>query len=349
MTDDMQIGELLADQLQRLFSRNVDSHRLIAIESGERIDNLWNELYAQGATFALAGGEVGAGLSWQQCLPMLRTLGWYGAPVPLAETLQAAAALEAAGIDIPEGPLAISTAQYIWDDEGCITGADTLVPWLPQSHSMVGVATALDGTTHLFLISVDTMTLTKVDSLGRIPSASVCLDRLPVNASALVDGIDLLSDMAISRAAMISGILDRILSITVEYANTRKQFGRSIGKFQAIQQHLATIAMQTALSQAAVNFACQQRDQGNGARGAAIGKICTSRAATLSAQAAHQVFGAIGVTEEHELQLLTRRLWQWRGEAGSDHYWSETLGAELIADGGDALWSHIADPVEISG
>jgi acyl-CoA dehydrogenase len=59
------------------------------------------------------------------------------------------------------------------------------------------------------------------------------------------------------------------------------------------------------------------------------------------------VFGAIGVTEEHELHYYTRRLWQWRAEGGSEHWWSERLGRQVLAAGGAALWPFLtgSEPV----
>jgi acyl-CoA dehydrogenase len=93
-------------------------------------------------------------------------------------------------------------------------------------------------------------------------------------------------------------------------------------------------------------YGCRRFDAGAVAgaaeRGAAVAKIATSRAAGIGAAAAHQVFGAIGVTDEHLLHDLTRRLWQWRSEAGSEHFWAEWLGGPLIAAGGAALWPAIA-------
>ena len=53
---------------------------------------------------------------------------------------------------------------------------------------------------------------------------------------------------------------------------------------------------------------------------------------------AHAVFGAIGFTHEHSLHFLTRRLWAWRAEYGSDAFWAEQLGRTLAARGDEGLW-----------
>lgn len=343
MDDDMNIGDVLADQLQRLLSRSVDARRLTAIEEGAPIAALWQEIEQLGASLALANDDVGAGLGWQDCLPMLRTLGWHGAPVPLAESMLATQALAAAGLEIPAGALAVSCAAFTLDADNRVSGADGLVSWLPHCGHLVGVASR-DTQPYLFVVRTADLSVQPVDSFARIPAAAVNLTGVAAGQCAPVAaGTDLLAGMALLRAAVISGILERILTLTIDYANTRQQFGRPIGKFQAIQHHVAELAMQSAAAQAGVIFGCQQMDAGNGASGAAIAKVRASVAATAAASAAHQVFGAIGVTEEHELHLLTRRLWQWRGEAGSDHFWAETLGRQVIAAGSKNLWPRITD------
>ncbi|KZS73952.1 hypothetical protein A4G29_20040 [Mycobacterium kansasii] len=53
---------------------------------------------------------------------------------------------------------------------------------------------------------------------------------------------------------------------------------------------------------------------------------------------AHQTHGAIGMTKEHPLHYLTRRLWAWRDECGGHHRWAHRLGAALVARGPDALY-----------
>ncbi|MCY1232193.1 hypothetical protein D9M68_670430 [compost metagenome] len=64
---------------------------------------------------------------------------------------------------------------------------------------------------------------------------------------------------------------------------------------------------------------------------AAIAKARSSEAAQLVAASAHALHGAIGVTEEYDLQLLTRRLHEWRAAHGSEACWSMQVGEALLA------------------
>jgi acyl-CoA dehydrogenase len=55
------------------------------------------------------------------------------------------------------------------------------------------------------------------------------------------------------------------------------------------------------------------------------------------------VHSAIGFTHEHSLHRLTRRLWSWRDEFGTEGHWSRELGREVMAAGADALWTRISE------
>jgi acyl-CoA dehydrogenase len=126
-------------------------------------------------------------------------------------------------------------------------------------------------------------------------------------------------------AAAISGASDRILAMTIDYANQRIQFGKPIAKQQAIQQQLAVMAEQVVMARIAAQIGC--------AHGltppleiAAIAKQGASRAAVQIAAIAHAVHGAIGISEAYDLCLYTRRLHGWRAAHGSESYWAERLG-----------------------
>jgi len=70
---------------------------------------------------------------------------------------------------------------------------------------------------------------------------------------------------------------------------------------------------------------------------AALGKARASQAVPRVADIAHAVHGAIGVTEEYDLQLYTRRLREWRLAAGSESYWHDRIGADALSSRSDAL------------
>jgi alkylation response protein AidB-like acyl-CoA dehydrogenase len=148
------------------------------------------------------------------------------------------------------------------------------------------------------------------------------------------------------RAAQIAGAAEAALELSVRYANDRVQFGRPIGKFQAIQQQLALLAEEVAASIVAVESAAiaVAEDRASAAIAVPAAKIRTGEAAGKICDIAHQVHGAIGFTEEHSLHYLTRRLWSWRDEFGTEADWALALGRHMAALGADALWPTITTP-----
>jgi acyl-CoA dehydrogenase len=165
----------------------------------------------------------------------------------------------------------------------------------------------------------------------------------------LPDGIDgalVLGLGALLRAAQMAGAMEAALAISTQYANERVQFGRPIGKFQAIQQQMAVLAEHTAASLVAVENAARAVAEGrpSAAFACAAAKIRAGEAAGKVAEIAHQVHGAIGFTQEYRLHRVTRRLWSWRDEFGNEAYWARELGRRIATAGGDGLWPLITAP-----
>lgn len=136
---------------------------------------------------------------------------------------------------------------------------------------------------------------------------------------------------AILLAAAIAGAGERVCEMAVAYANDRAQFGKPIGKQQAVQQNLALMAEHVIAVRLAAELAAADFPDG-AAMKAAVAKATASKLAPRIANAAHAVFGAMGIGMEHDLQLYTCRLHQWRAKAGSETLHARTLGAAVLAD-----------------
>ena len=343
----IETSTLLADQLERLLSQAVDTRLLAAAENGESIKPFSDAIEDLGLAWAMVGEEAGgAGLGWTEVASLLETMGYYAAPCPTGEEIAANRALHHAQMPLPDRVPAMAPEGLRLDpNTGRISGACTFA-WAGQD--LVLAVASSPSNANLCLLDVSYGAVSPLLTVGRDQRSRCVFDDIPPFAisRAPVDPESLISGLALVRAGQISGALSRILALSIEYANTRVQFGRPIGKFQAVQHMIAELSAEAAAARAGLQLAVRALDAGWGWEAAAIAKIRASLAAGKGAMLAHAVHGAIGVTEEHVLHHLTRRLWQWRDEAGSEHDWSEKLGRLHLSRGGSALWS---DLVRISG
>jgi acyl-CoA dehydrogenase len=133
-------------------------------------------------------------------------------------------------------------------------------------------------------------------------------------------------------AALLSGAMQTVLTMSLQYANQREQFGWPIGKFQAIQHQLAVMAEHAMAAQMAARLACAgvAADGLPDAQRVAVAKARCAEAALEVAASAHAVHGAIGFTAAFDLQICTRRLYLWRQRSGTESYWQRQLGRSLL-------------------
>ena len=127
------------------------------------------------------------------------------------------------------------------------------------------------------------------------------------NGALLASAID--EGIAAVCAEMV-GAMDRLLEITVEYMETRKQFGVSIGSFQALQHRAADmlIEIEQAKSMTFHTVAAQRKDAANRSCNVAAAKALVNRAARFVGQQAIQLHGGMGMTEEYPAGRYFQRL-----------------------------------------
>jgi alkylation response protein AidB-like acyl-CoA dehydrogenase len=128
------------------------------------------------------------------------------------------------------------------------------------------------------------------------------------------------------------GAMAAVQALTVEYALTRKQFGREIGRFQAVQHQIAVMAEETMAARMAAQAAFVGLPSELSDRRAAVAKLRCGQAAGRVSAIAHAVHGAIGVSEEHSLHRHTRRLRAWRLAHGGESWWAARLGGWALSE-----------------
>jgi acyl-CoA dehydrogenase len=318
---------------------------------------LWAALADAGLTgVGLPEDRGGSGGALGDAVAIVRALAAGAGAVPVAEQLLVAGpALVAADLELPspEEPLTFAiagavTVHPVDDGDGpgrfTVNGTVTDLAWAGVAAHVVVLAPAPAGMDGALLALIDASHLQATDAfnLAGEPRGSLVLDRVPASGALLTaaqaDGLR--ARFALARAVQLAAALEQVLAWTVRYAGERHQFGRPLGRFQAIQMELAEMAGEvsavTALTDAAVHS--QERGADDVVLAAAAAKVRAGAAVEVVARLAHQVHGAIGFTQEHKLHHLTRRLWSWRDEAGSELAWSRVLASGLLADGPDGLW-----------
>ena len=146
---------------------------------------------------------------------------------------------------------------------------------------------------------------------------------------------------AILRSAQMIGSMEKILNLSIDYCSQRKQFGRALSKFQAIQHQISEMAVELSASSAALSTIASSEDLSKNIYDIAILKIRTGIAAGKIIAISHQVHGAIGFTKEYELAYFTKNLNSWRNDFGNESYWDEFLGKDFLENSNKNLWEYL--------
>ena len=333
---------ILIDSAERLFADLVTPQLLAAAERGAFPRAAWDAIAAAGLHLGLLPETAGGfGVAPADALGLLRVAGRHALPLPLAETMLAGWLLTGAGIAVPDGPLTLTAARGLRlsrDGAGWhIAGTAAGVAWGRDAAAIVVLA-EVDTVPHVALLTGG-YTIAEHGNIAREPRNTLAIDAVPdAVAPSAFTPLDLRAAGAATRTLMIAGALERITAMTTQYALDRTQFGRPIGRFQAVQHSLATLAAQTAAAIAAAGLAAESVAPAINLPAIAAAKARAAEAAGIGAGIAHQIHGAIGFTYEHSLHFHTKRLHAWRDEYGGEAEWNLVLGRHLAARGADALW-----------
>lgn len=345
---------MLADSVTRLFRDASTAHPPAAGLDAA----LWRQAEELGLpSLLVAETQGGVGGGWEEALAVLQPAGQYAVALPLAETMLAHRLLAGAGLEAGSDLAIAAPAQGTLQrsDQGLrFSGRLSGVPWGRDAQSVV---TCLDwnGKPQVLLLPRSAAILRQAANLAGEPRDELRFEACPVQAAPhdAIEARQLHDYCALLRLAQIVGALEGALTLSIDYARERKQFGRPIGQFQAVQQQLALFGAEAAAVACATRSAFRAAAAGEAPQAApapgdsnacfqiAAAKLRANLAIGLATATAHQVHAAIGFTREHSLRLFTQRLMSWRSEFGNDRYWSERLGAAVAARGADNFWSDL--------
>ena len=131
------------------------------------------------------------------------------------------------------------------------------------------------------------------------------------------------------RCAEMLGGARQVLEMTVSYAKDRAQFGHPIGSFQAIQHALADMFTDVEACSVTTYNAVWRLSAGLPAsQEVSMAKALVSEAFKKAATSAHQIHGAVGFTEDHDLPLYFKRAKAWELSLGDAHFHFDKIAAQ---------------------
>ena len=324
---------MFAEAIEEILADKFTPAAVRAVEAGGSPAALWSTLVESGFLELLAAEEAGgANLPLNELFPIIASFGRHAVPVPAAQTIAARALLAPHGVAVPEGMITLASTCVVAHSG---TAECALTPFGQFADFVLA-----DLRGDLLLLSCEGA---ERISTGVHGSSCATLRWPSMKPAARIAGAG--GDVGVFGAALHAGLLagamGRIFDMTLQYGNDRTQFGKSIGKFQAIQYQLSVMAEHVAAAGIAAELAYSGAGPLPSRLRAAIAKARASEAVTVVAAIAHAVHGAIGVTEEYDLQLFTRRLHEWRIAHGSEAYWNRVVGEAVLARGGGTITDFI--------
>jgi len=166
-------------------------------------------------------------------------------------------------------------------------------------------------------------------------AARINFDNVEVSADAVLGEVDqggelLDAVLNIGRGAVASemvGLSEEVFNRTVTYLKERKQFGKLIGEFQALQHRAATLYIDIEISRAATLKALQTLDQdaAKASHAVSVAKARAGTTATRAVQEGVQMHGGMGMTDQFDIGLFMKRARVCQELFGDDNYHAERL------------------------
>jgi alkylation response protein AidB-like acyl-CoA dehydrogenase len=317
---------------------------------------LWQKLADQGFTGIIFPEEYGGmGLGIVELILLMEEAGYALLPGPLFSSLFAGAVLHACGSDAQQkkylsgicngqarATVAFLESNASWDAEnlglsassGKLNGTKLFVTDAASANFILVVTSG-----GVYLVEAKTpgvkiepmkgMDLTR--KIYSVQFSNTPAEKLSGNGAGLARALNIATA---ALAAEMTGGMQRVLETTVAYAKTRKQFGKPIGIFQAVQHMCADMYLETESARSAAYYAAWALEENapEAATSVSIAKMYASDAARTVGNRGIQVHGGMGFTWENDVHLYYRRAKASETMLGDAIFHRERI-AKVVIDG----------------
>ena len=220
-------------------------------------------------------------------------------------------------------------------DGGAVSAELAAVPWARDADRVLVCA---PGSAPLLVDLRDpSVTVRPGENLAGEPRDTVLLAATPAVPVGTAEVQEAARErLALLWSAAVLGAAHGAYRLTKAYVSERRQFDAPLLKIPAVAGNMALMRVHLVQADAALALARAAEPLSGGVETA---RITTAAAATEIARIAHQLHGAMGITEEYPLHHLTRRLWSWRDAVASERAWAERLGRRAAEAGEDGVWT----------
>lgn len=338
-----EMKEMILDVAERMLEDRVTKDVVDVLEKGDWSKDTWTLFVENGmVSVALSEKHGGAGGDLEDLLNLVRLTGKYAAPIPFAETTFANFILETSNLTVVDKIATYSLQDGFISQNNQINGVLHNVPWARHAKYLVALVQSNQGV-HVALIDLANATIQPSTNLASEPRDTVILNNAQAHSSAVLSDEQIFYFKTIETAfkiALMTGAIEKINELSVQYSKEREQFGRPIHRFQLVQYQIAQLAGETAIAIAAFNNVCAAIQSQKLLHEVAYARIRFEDAISTVASVSHQLHAAIGTTHEHALHQYTRRLWAWRDEGTNADFWSEHI-ADYLLNRDAELWAYL--------
>jgi len=334
--------KIILDICDKILLKNVDHQLRLNLEpNSTQFKTLKNEIISSELTKLLVKEDLGgAGMTLTDIIPIIQLSAQYGTPIPFIETIISNFLLSELNIKADNDFITLTNkTENILIKKNKISGNFKSIPYLNLAEKIL-VETEIKNQKYIILFKKGGKLTPQKNFLSE-PKFDLDASELEIiSMMEKPEQIDVQNLLINVRSIQSFGAMEKILNLCIEYCSQRKQFGRTLSKFQMIQNHISEIALEVAASGASLSTLKNNNKNFYNLKSTAIPKIRTGIASGKVIALSHQVHGAMGFTKEYELSYFTKALNSWRNEFGNEIYWQNILG-KLFLNQNKNFWEFL--------